>query len=44
VLLLYWTAQVDEDGVVQFFHDIYDRDQPVADTLNARFTLDRPTR
>ena len=44
VLLLYWTAQVDEDGVVQFFQDIYDRDQPVADALNARFTLDRPTR
>ena len=44
VLLLYWTAQVDEDGVVQFFHDIYDRDQPVADALSARFTLDRPTR
>ena len=44
VLLLYWTAQVNEDGVVYFYQDIYDRDQPVADALNARFTLDRPTR
>jgi len=43
VLLLYWTAQVNEDGVVQFFQDIYDRDQSVADALSARFTLDRPT-
>lgn len=44
VLLLYWTAQIDEDGVVHFFQDIYDRDQSVADALSARFTLDRPTR
>jgi murein L,D-transpeptidase YcbB/YkuD len=42
VLLLYWTAEVDEDGTVHFYQDIYDRDQPVADALNARFTLDRP--
>lgn len=44
VLLLYWTAQVNEDGVVYFYQDIYDRDQSVADGLSARFTLDRPTR
>jgi murein L,D-transpeptidase YcbB/YkuD len=44
VLLLYWTAEVDEDGTVHFYQDIYDRDQPVADALNARFTLDRPRR
>ena len=44
VLLLYWTAQIDEDGVVHFFQDIYDRDRSVADALGARFTLDRPTR
>jgi murein L,D-transpeptidase YcbB/YkuD len=44
VLLLYWTAEVREDGVVYFYQDIYDRDQSVADGLDAPFSLDRPAR
>jgi murein L,D-transpeptidase YcbB/YkuD len=43
VLLLYWTAEVNKDGIVHFYQDIYDRDQSVADGLDAHFTLDRPT-
>ncbi len=42
VLLLYWTAEVREDGLVHFYGDIYDRDQPVADGLDEPFILDRP--
>ncbi len=42
VLLLYWTAEVREDGLVHFYQDIYDRDQLVADGLDEAFTLDRP--
>jgi murein L,D-transpeptidase YcbB/YkuD len=42
VLLLYWTAEVHKDGSVYFYEDIYDRDQPVADGLDARFVLDPP--
>jgi len=44
VLLLYWTAEVREDDSVYFYQDIYDRDQSVADGLDARFILDRPAR
>jgi len=44
VLLLYWTAEVNKQGVVRFYQDIYERDQTVADGLDARFLLDRPAR
>ena len=44
VLLLYWTAEVRADDNVYFYQDIYDRDQSVADGLDARFILDRPAR
>jgi murein L,D-transpeptidase YcbB/YkuD len=42
VLLLYWTAEVHTDGSVYFYQDIYDRDQSVADGLDAGFVLDPP--
>lgn len=44
VLLLYWTAEVRQDGIVHFYRDIYERDQAVAEGLDARFTLDPPVR
>jgi murein L,D-transpeptidase YcbB/YkuD len=44
VLLLYWTAEVHDDGLVYFYQDIYDRDKSVADGLDAGFALDRPAR
>ena len=37
VMLLYWTADVDENGKVMFKKDLYERDQAVLDALNAEF-------
>ena len=34
VYLLYWTAEVTQDGVLRFHSDVYDRDQPVLSALN----------
>jgi len=42
VLLLYWTAQVSADGEVLFLPDIYERDDAIADALDAPFSLDSP--
>ena len=42
VLLLYWTAEVDDDGVVHFYEDIYERDQAVLNALDADFTFVLP--
>jgi len=35
VLLLYWTAEVSDDGRVYFRQDIYGRDQQVIEALDA---------
>ena len=42
VLLLYWTAEVDDDGVVHFYEDVYERDQAVLKSLDADFTFKLP--
>ena len=42
VLLLYWTAQVGADGEILFLPDIYERDDAIADALDAPFSLDSP--
>ena len=42
VLLLYWTAEVDDDGVVHFYEDVYDRDQAVLRALDADFSFNLP--
>lgn len=34
IYIQYWTAWVDEDGTIQFRHDIYGRDEPVAAALH----------
>jgi murein L,D-transpeptidase YcbB/YkuD len=43
VLLLYWTAFVDDDGVVNFLEDVYDRDQRILDGLEGEFKISVPT-
>jgi murein L,D-transpeptidase YcbB/YkuD len=43
VLLLYWTAEVDLDGHLHFYQDVYERDDGVLEALNGEFRLrDRP--
>jgi murein L,D-transpeptidase YcbB/YkuD len=42
VLIMYWTASVLPDGTVQFFDDIYERDDAVLNALAAPFTMERP--
>jgi murein L,D-transpeptidase YcbB/YkuD len=37
VLLLYWTAEVDAEGRVSFFSDLYERDAGVAAALAEPF-------
>ena len=39
ILLLYWTANVDPDGVVHFYRDIYQRDPPIASALDGPFRI-----
>ena len=39
VLLLYFTAQLDDDGNITFFKDIYKRDQKIIDALKQPFRL-----
>jgi len=42
VLLLYWTAMVDPDGVAYFYNDVYERDERIAEALGEPFRLDMP--
>ena len=42
VLLMYWTAIVSKDGEVFFYNDVYQRDQNVADALDAPFRIELP--
>ena len=42
VLLLYWTVEVDDDGRVRFYRDVYGRDSRIAEELAQPFTLDLP--
>ena len=43
VLLLYWTAEVDDDGHLHFYKDLYDRDAAILDALGQPFHLDAPS-
>ena len=42
VLLLYWTVNVDADGMVYFKEDIYERDAKVLAGLDGGFKFDAP--
>jgi murein L,D-transpeptidase YcbB/YkuD len=42
VFLLYWTAEIDADGLVYFYTDVYERDRAIADALDEPFRLDPP--
>jgi murein L,D-transpeptidase YcbB/YkuD len=42
VLLLYWTAEVGDDGRVRFYEDVYERDRVVLDALDADFRFAPP--
>ncbi|MEN3973978.1 L,D-transpeptidase family protein [Emcibacter sp. SYSU 3D8] len=33
IVIMYWTAQLDRDGTMRFFPDLYDRDPPVLRAL-----------
>jgi murein L,D-transpeptidase YcbB/YkuD len=39
VMLLYWTAEVDADGQVSFFPDVYTRDAGVIAALAEPFRV-----
>jgi len=42
VLLMYWTAVVSQDGEVNFYNDVYKRDQKIADALDEPFRFELP--
>lgn len=41
VMLLYWTADIDDEGRVVFKKDIYDRDPPILAGLRSEFSFRR---
>lgn len=44
VYLLYWTAEVVDDGRVYFYNDVYNRDTAIAKALDEPFRLEPPGR
>jgi murein L,D-transpeptidase YcbB/YkuD len=42
VLLLYWTAVVNQDGKVYFYNDVYQRDQNISTALDEPFEIELP--
>ncbi len=42
VLLLYWTAEVDDEGTVFFRRDLYNRDAPIIEGLDEAFRVNLP--
>jgi murein L,D-transpeptidase YcbB/YkuD len=42
VYILYWTAQVDDDGVVRFYPDVYQRDVELLGELDGDVRIDLP--
>ncbi len=42
VLLLYWTAEVGEDGQIRFYDDVYERDQAVLTALDSPYVVEIP--
>ncbi len=42
VLLLYWTAEVGDDGQIHFYDDVYQRDQAVLTALDSSYRVEIP--
>jgi murein L,D-transpeptidase YcbB/YkuD len=40
VLLLYWTAEVGQDGRIHFYEDIYERDGPLLEALDSAYAVE----
>ncbi len=42
VLLLYWTAEIGEDGQIHFYNDVYERDQKILTALDSPYRVNMP--